>query len=107
MITMFVHPASPRPSVLAVLTESELVMLDVSKPAEEVQCGDDTVLRLANYDQLSKNDDKFDYLMTGYYSSCLPRTLFCSQLSSHLQFPRISPHHLTSHLPSTLWRVFT
>ena len=44
----FVHTASQRSSVLAVLTESELVMLDVSKPAEEVQCGDDTVLRLAN-----------------------------------------------------------
>ena len=35
--------ASQRSSVLVVLTESELVMLDVSKPPKEVQCGDDTV----------------------------------------------------------------
>ena len=45
---LVVHTASQRPSVLAVLTENELVMLDVSKPAKEVKCGDGTVMWLVN-----------------------------------------------------------
>ena len=49
LISTFVHTASQRPSVLVVLTESELVMLDVSKPADEVQCGGVKVLRLVNF----------------------------------------------------------
>ena len=47
-ISYIITVAAQRQSVLAVLTESELVMLDVSKQAEKVKCGDDIVPRLVN-----------------------------------------------------------
>ena len=69
---MFVHTASQRPSVLAVLTENELVMLDVSKPAE-VWSGGVKVLWLVN----SKMNDCTEQ---NIISKCnLTASTFCGQ----------------------------